>query len=223
MGQNREPIEEEEDAGAPEWMVTFSDCMTLLLTFFVLLLSFSSFDDAAMMKVQDSLGVGAPAYATQMGNANSSLSKKRTVKKVDINPKGSVTPTPPTDKALGSIAKNRRLTQYERLKVFSIASNKVFVGNATAINPANKQILKYFVAFLKAVPSRIVISEIDPANPDKSDRVSIRRAWALMNFFIQSKVEADRFSITGSSMLGRNDNIKGRKIVITLLEEGMYE
>lgn len=34
----------QEGGGAPEWMTTFSDMMTLLLTFFVLLYSFSSID-----------------------------------------------------------------------------------------------------------------------------------------------------------------------------------
>ena len=45
MPREKKQPEPEQQAGAPEWMVTFSDCMTLLLTFFVLLLSFSSFDD----------------------------------------------------------------------------------------------------------------------------------------------------------------------------------
>ena len=45
MGRANKQVESDEAPGAPEWMVTFSDCMTLLLTFFVLLLSFSSFDD----------------------------------------------------------------------------------------------------------------------------------------------------------------------------------
>lgn len=223
MAVNRKPPEEDEPVGAPEWMVTFCDCMTLLLTFFVLLLSFSSFDDAAMSRVQQSIGFGMKAASTQRGNINSSLAKKKTIVKTEIITEGSVTPTPPTDKQLGSIAKNRRLTEYERQKVFSIASNKIFVGNAAAINPANKKILEYFVVFLKAVPSRVVITEFDPENPDKSDRVSIQRAWALMNYFIESKVAADRFSISGSSMLIRNDDIKGRRVVITLLEEGVFK
>lgn len=222
MRNNLKPFEEEEAGGAPEWMVTFCDVMTLLLTFFVLLLSFSSFDNAAMVRVQESIGLSAPAYSTQKGSTNQSLSKRKTIRKVDITPKGSVTPTL-TDKALGNIAKKRRLTEYQHQKVFSIASNKVFVGNATAINPAKEQILKYLVEFLKAIPSRVVISEFDPANPDKADRISSRRAWALMNYFIKANVQADRFSITGSSMLIRNNDIKGRHIVITLLEEGIYE
>jgi chemotaxis protein MotB len=38
------PIIEEEEEGAPAWVVTFGDLMSLLLCFFVLLLSFSEMD-----------------------------------------------------------------------------------------------------------------------------------------------------------------------------------
>jgi chemotaxis protein MotB len=37
-------IEDQPKAGAPDWIVTFADLMSLLLTFFVLLLSFSSLE-----------------------------------------------------------------------------------------------------------------------------------------------------------------------------------
>ncbi len=52
MGFPRKQQEPDEAPGAPEWMVTFSDFMTLLLTFFVLLLSFSSFDDRVFRKLK---------------------------------------------------------------------------------------------------------------------------------------------------------------------------
>lgn len=37
--------EEEQGGGAPEWMVTFSDAMTLLMVFFILLFSMSTIDE----------------------------------------------------------------------------------------------------------------------------------------------------------------------------------
>ena len=43
MSDNIAPIEDEEE-GAPAWVVTFGDLMSLLLCFFVLLLSFSEMD-----------------------------------------------------------------------------------------------------------------------------------------------------------------------------------
>jgi chemotaxis protein MotB len=47
--------QEEAPAGAPLWIVTFSDLMSLLLTFFVLLLSFSSIQEVEFQKALGSL------------------------------------------------------------------------------------------------------------------------------------------------------------------------
>ena len=44
MSDEAAPIEEEAEEGAPAWVVTFGDLMSLLLCFFVLLLSFSEMD-----------------------------------------------------------------------------------------------------------------------------------------------------------------------------------
>ena len=47
------PREEEPKAGAPEWMCTFSDMMSLLLCFFILLFALSSIEE---MKFQQTIG-----------------------------------------------------------------------------------------------------------------------------------------------------------------------
>lgn len=56
-------------AGAPLWMVTFSDMMTLLLTFFVLLLSMATLDQVkftqAAGSLSDAFGVGILASSTR--------------------------------------------------------------------------------------------------------------------------------------------------------------
>lgn len=44
-------IEEEAPAGAPEWIVTFSDMISLLVTFFVMLMSFSTMEDQQEMVI----------------------------------------------------------------------------------------------------------------------------------------------------------------------------
>lgn len=53
---------EEGGGGAPEWMVTFSDMVTLLLTFFILLLSFANTDAE---KFRDMLGSVKDAFGVQ--------------------------------------------------------------------------------------------------------------------------------------------------------------
>jgi len=50
MGKKQETVK-----GAPKWMVTFGDLMSLLLCFFVLLLSFSTMDPAMFKEVSGSL------------------------------------------------------------------------------------------------------------------------------------------------------------------------
>lgn len=47
--------EKKAPAGAPMWMVTFSDMVTLLLTFFVLLMSMASMDKVKFSQASDSL------------------------------------------------------------------------------------------------------------------------------------------------------------------------
>lgn len=49
------PREKKTAAGAPAWMVTFADLMSLLVCFFVLLISFSSLDQKVLQKVTGSL------------------------------------------------------------------------------------------------------------------------------------------------------------------------
>jgi chemotaxis protein MotB len=57
-----EEEKEEVEEGAPAWMVTFADMVTLLLTFFVLLLSFANTDT---QKFKDMLGSLKDAFGTQ--------------------------------------------------------------------------------------------------------------------------------------------------------------
>ena len=83
MAKSKKYIEPQEDRGAPEWMVTFSDCMTLLLTFFVLLLSFSSFDTDALDNVQQAFGIGCPNSAAQEGFRRGMLAKSEAIKIIE--------------------------------------------------------------------------------------------------------------------------------------------
>ncbi|WP_462325510.1 OmpA/MotB family protein [Desulfoplanes sp.] len=70
-GVDRKPIpmpkkqdqETECEAGAPAWMATFADLMSLLLTFFVLLLSFANMD---IQKFQDMMGSVKDAFGVQV-------------------------------------------------------------------------------------------------------------------------------------------------------------
>lgn len=52
MGKKKKKkFEEEAPAGAPEWIVTFSDMISLLVTFFVMLMSFSTMEEREEMVI----------------------------------------------------------------------------------------------------------------------------------------------------------------------------
>ena len=57
----------EEDGGNPPWLITFSDLMTLLLTFFVMLVSMSTVDEMRRLEVLTTV-TGAFGFGTAFSN-----------------------------------------------------------------------------------------------------------------------------------------------------------
>ncbi|MEQ8768574.1 MAG: flagellar motor protein MotB [Planctomycetota bacterium] len=70
---------EEEPKGAPEWVVTFGDMISLLVTFFVLLLTFSTLDD-------NELKPAFGAINTNFGNLTQDRNQHNVVKKYEQKP-----------------------------------------------------------------------------------------------------------------------------------------
>ena len=56
------------EAGAPAWMATFADMATLLMAFFVLILSFTEMDDPSITKMLD--GTMSEAFGVQYDEAS---------------------------------------------------------------------------------------------------------------------------------------------------------
>lgn len=68
---------DEPKAGAPDWMVTFADLMSLLLTFFVLLLSFANMEvvkfKSAVGSIQNALGLKSVFELSDVPSGNELL------------------------------------------------------------------------------------------------------------------------------------------------------
>jgi chemotaxis protein MotB len=84
LGKKRKKKEEGKSGGAPEWMVTYSDMVTLLLTFFVMLLAMASFEspgrvDKVIESLRRAFGVGgyspSPEKVQKNPAANTSETK----------------------------------------------------------------------------------------------------------------------------------------------------
>ena len=65
MARKRQP--EEPPAGAPDWIVTFSDMVSLLVTFFVMLMSFSTIHEREALVIVGAFGSETGAIETDKG------------------------------------------------------------------------------------------------------------------------------------------------------------
>jgi chemotaxis protein MotB len=233
MARAKKQVESDEVSGAPDWMVTFSDCMTLLLTFFVLLLSFSSFDDNRVflrLRVIYSKAFASIIPMTQV--ERDALLYLPPVKYVVELDKGSETP----DTEQGSkdgLMKEVKMMDLPTGVAFLVPSKKFFWAQGSALSVEGRRILDMMTPFLKASPSRIVVSENGPIDNQTSEYFGLPRAWAVLDYLVkEKKIDRDRFSISADGALAQESFANGkpgpgrpeteRTVEIVLLQRSIY-
>jgi len=236
VGRKRKQSEPDGPAGAPEWMVTFSDCMTLLLTFFVLLLSFSSFDEQQdIFRTMVIFGEQA-SLSSETSREREALTAMELVQYGADLDKGSEKPT----LARGdedNLKEETEPANFHNRKVFLISSDTIFWGKGTTISFQGQKILAAMASFLKEAPNRVVISESGQTEPLSSGRSGLERAWAVMEYLTTKQaLDKQQFSISAASTVAETDsreNTAGnernpaasqaeRMLEIVLLERSIY-
>ncbi len=228
MSRMRKQPEPDEAPGAPEWMVTFSDCMTLLLTFFVLLLSFSCFEEHIFTKLRIIFCNALPGVSPPTEkNREALLAPPEQVVPTEDLDAGSEKPTLATGWEENLKQETEPLDFHSR-RVFIILSENVFWGKGTAISPSGRRTLTNMASFLKELPSRVVISENGPQDDQQSDSFGLPRAWAVLDYLATKHgLDKKQFSIAAESTLAQEDLPSGgtepkRKLEIVLLERSIY-
>jgi len=211
----KKPQQEDGGGGAPEWMVTFSDCMTLLLTFFVLLLSFSSFDDKIFFKLR-------PYFIKQMPKVNREnlKSKNSLTEPTDFSRKkkpenGSESPTDPRNEKSGSMEETFN-DDFSKHKVFTTASENFFWGTGKVLTSQGRDILSDIAEFLSMRLEKVVISE---NSVNTEDKMELQRSWEIVEFLVSKGTKRERLSITSNTTLKQQERMKqsGRMVEIALL------
>jgi len=185
MARERKQPEPEQEAGAPEWMVTFSDCMTLLLTFFVLLLSFSSFSD------KDNFRKMSSSMAAQFSLGKSGRVDKESITEMPIFSEdlrwGSEKPTE-VDGLENRFQEQTEPPDYLKYNTFLIPSEEMFWGRGTVISGHGQNVLTDLSIFLKVMPHYfVIISETGPQDVTDSTHPGFHRAWAVYDYLASKR------------------------------------
>ena len=232
MGRRKEQSEPDETPGAPEWMVTFSDCMTLLLTFFVLLLSFSSFDDKIFAKLKIIFATSLSSASTVAKVNRDSFVPAIRFKYTEEPDKGSEKSTLKTG-IEDNLKQETVPTDFRNRKVFLVPSENIFWGKGTVISGQGRRILAIVASFLKEVPNRVVISENTWGDKENSNQSGLDRAWAVIEYLTTTQgIDKKQLSISAASTVAarsldsdesrRSEAKSKRMLEIVLLERSIY-
>jgi chemotaxis protein MotB len=188
-------------AGAPLWMVTFSDMMTLLLTFFVLLLSMATLDQVkftqAAGSLSDAFGVGILASSTR----------------TEVAPPQVVSQVPIDDDFNARVYRRLR-TQLRELKldrqielvkdrgavVLRVDEAILFGSGQSILNPAADPVLRKVAELVRPLPLNVKIEgHTDDIGDDMQNwELSVARAVSVLRFMAGDQLlPLTRISATG--------------------------
>jgi len=218
---NQAPDEEEKPNQPGAWIVTFSDCMTLLLCFFVLMLTYSSFDEMSLKRLS-----GAFRY----DSLESIFPLKRSVPESMVKPvdrhvhdteKGSETPTDLRHKKVRDPKRMQGILDtdaYRDRKVFYVPAEKMFWGNGLVMKEQGKSYLDMIASFLNVMPCFVIINDSRP-DPVPSDDGSmpdpcLARAWEMVRYCVEKHgVAPSYFNIAADGGAVARERFGGRPVI----------
>ena len=202
-------IEEDPPMGIPEWVVTFGDMMSLLLTFFIMLVSLSVLkqEDRYQAMVESfkrqfghdmSMDSLAPGDARPRTTAFSPLRTEGRAKKKNVAKGGTDAKAPQGEEPSVRIIRQGRQT--------AIGSVIFFETGSEALTERSKRELKSLAEEFRGKPQKIEIRghtapEVAARNVDASLSIQLafRRADLVRRFLVeQTKLEPYRFRISSA-------------------------
>jgi chemotaxis protein MotB len=177
--------------GAPAWMVTFADLMALMMTFFVLLYSFSSIDETKYRAIARSMasGFGGVLRTTNTPSANSAGPTSVIPSPMRRRPRGKATARRQggSDQELGKKLQESLAGEIaEGIMSVETTGNSVvirfpddiaFPSGSDEISDEIMPILKRLTEALQEAPGMIMVSGHTDDRPINSDK--FRSNWSL--------------------------------------------
>ena len=226
--------------GAADWMLTYGDMVTLLLTFFVMLFTVSEVDEAKLQLIIaafSGLGIleGGNTLETgelaEMGHTIMTLPSQERGRALDTARKEAISQFQPEIKS-----KQVRVTVDERGLIISLAADSFFREASAEIDiEASRDLLQRIAGLLNTLPeSKFAIEGHTDAVPtDPNGRfftnweLSTARSTNVLHYLVDLGAEERKFQVRGmadTTPLASNDTREGRamnrRIDIVILSEG---
>jgi len=212
--------DEPEEMGIPEWVVTFGDMMSLLLTFFIMLVSLSEIKEektyqALVDSMQEQFGYSKTRVALTPGEHKprqqefSVLSTTGRAKKKDTAKGGVPEKAPVGEEQHVRIVRPGQLTAVGSVVFFEIGSDHLS-GEAKAV-------LSQTAKELRGKPQRIEIRghvsaeyASRTAGTDQSMLLAIRRGAAVKHYLVDNEqIAPERFRISSAEATEPMDRVGG--------------
>ncbi len=194
-------------AGAPAWMITFSDLVTLLLTFFVLLLSMANMDEVKF-------NAAAKSMQDAFGSFSSPSKVEFKVPVLPSVPSAKFTPIPQQsaeqiyDKVQAKLQSLRLSKDIEFVKkdensiVLRIKDSVLFAPGVARLEPESYPVLRSIADIIRPLPMDLRIEGHTDNTPvgDQYDNwnLSVARAVSVLRYYMQSNMfPLDRMAAVG--------------------------
>ncbi len=191
------------------WLITYSDLMTLLMTFFVLLLSMSSMDRMTITRISGYDGGAAPI---ESGSAGRLSDRIRILSKLLRDPDNVLMQSerikdllfpddilPPEVKS-GDVKENLRVLAHPEGVVIVLTDGLLFAEGSAELDEQGVKLMEALIPVIYSVNADVNISghtDTTPVPPPGNDELSVQRALSVLRVFLTGKVPADRFSVSG--------------------------
>ena len=199
----------QESTGGMGWLLTFSDMTTLLLTFFVLLLSMATMDRSILREISISV-VGDDGIAPSKG-AGKIPDRYEIVRQVLNDPltvyenhrrlKEVLFPDEalPPHMARASILENIEVLVRPEGIALVLSDELLFLSGQSELSMASQQVLSGFVDFLASYPVPVNIAgytDTIPGGKMSNYALSAERAMSVLSFFLEQDLNPIRFSVS---------------------------
>ena len=219
-----EPEEDTPEEGAPAWMATFADMATLLLTFFVLLLSFANMNviqfKTALGSVKDALGVITRKPGYFEGRTTNPIEWE-----AEDGPSKKMKGIPDHIVAIQALIQQRKLDGSMKLLVTEdhiiLRVHGLFKSASADLDPDRFEELDIITRLVKVHPHPVVIEAHTDNQPITSSRfpsnweLSASRAGSVARYLVAGgNVDPRRVSPGGFAQyrpIASNRKAKGRR------------